>query len=136
MSTLWLDLRFSIRFLAKNALFSAIAVLTLALGIGANSAIFTVVNAVLLKPLPYSQPDRLAMVWMDNRRMGLKEDLTSYPNYQDWKAGATSFASMCGFSPTRLTVLGSEEAERLNGQRVDSAFFDVLGVAPQMGRAF
>src|ERR1044071_2063659 len=98
MSNLWLDLRFSIRFLAKNALFSVIAALTLALGIGANSAIFTVVNAVLLKPLPYLQPDRLAMVWMDNRRLGLKEDLSSFANYLDWKAGAGSFASMCGFT--------------------------------------
>jgi putative ABC transport system permease protein len=136
MSTLWLDLRFSFRFLTKNALFSAIAALTLALGIGANSAIFTVVNAVLLKPLPYAEPNRLAMVWLDNRRLGLKEDLTSYANYQDWKSGASSFAQMSGFAPTRVTVLSAEEAERLFAHRVEPDFFEVLGVRPRMGRAF
>ena len=79
MSTLWQDSRFALRFLANNATFAAVAALTLALGIGANSAIFTVVNAVLLKPLPYREPDRLAMIWLDNRRLGLKEDADGAP---------------------------------------------------------
>jgi putative ABC transport system permease protein len=136
MATLWQDLRFSIRFLAKNAMFAAVAALTLALGIGANSAIFTVVNAVLLKPLPYAQPDRLAMVWLDNHRMGLKEDLTSFPNYLDWKQGSPSFSQMAGFSDQSVTVIGAEESERLLGALVEASFFDVMGVAPQLGRGF
>ena len=94
MSTLWQDLRFSIRLLSKNATFALVAAMTLALGIGANSAIFSVVNAVLLKPLPYPATDRLAMVWLDNHRLGLKEDPTSYPNFVDWKKAATSFSEL------------------------------------------
>jgi len=136
VSTLWQDLRFALRFLAKNATFAAVAALTLALGIGANSAIFTVVNAVLLKPLPYREPDRLAMVWLDNRRLGLKEDLTSFPNYVDWKAGSPSFEQMAGFTDARLILTGIDEPERLTGARVEANFFDVMGVSPQMGRAF
>jgi len=136
VSTLWQDLRFALRFLAKNATFAAVAALTLALGIGANSAIFTVVNAVLLKPLPYREPDRLAMIWLDNRRLGLKEDLTSYPNYQDWKAGSPSFASMAAFTDDRSTLSEVDEPERVDGARIEANFFEVMGVAPQKGRVF
>jgi len=136
VSTLWQDLRFALRFLAKNATFAAVAALTLALGIGANSAIFTVVNAVLLKPLPYREPDRLATIWLDNRRLGLKEDLTSYPNFQDWKAGSPSFASMAAFTDDRSTISGIDEPERVDGALVEANFFEVMGVAPQKGRVF
>src|SRR6185295_16639418 len=130
------DLRFALRFLAKNATFAAVAALTLALGIGANTAIFTVVNAVLLKPLPYHEPDRLATIWLDNRRMGLKEDLTSYANYQDWKAGSPSFASMTAYTENRSTLSGVDEPERVDGALVEANLFEVMGVAPQKGRVF
>jgi putative ABC transport system permease protein len=98
LGDIWQDLGYAVRRLRGERGVMTAAVLTLALGIGANSAIFTVVNAVLLKPLPYHEPDRLAMIWLDNRRIGLKEDLTSYPNYQDWKAGSPSFAAMAAFT--------------------------------------
>jgi hypothetical protein len=136
MSTLWQDLRFSIRLLSKNATFALVAALTLALGIGANSAIFSVVNAVLLKPLPYPQPDRLAMVWLDNHRLGLKEDLTSYPNFVDWKKAATSFSEFAPFTDTAVSLTGVDEPERLRGALVCGQFFTVMGVPPRVGRTF
>ena len=79
------DLRYALRLMAGNHGFTLLAALAMALGIGANTAIFSVVNGVLLRRLPYHDPDRLTMVWMDNRRLNLQEDLTSYPNYEDWK---------------------------------------------------
>jgi putative ABC transport system permease protein len=136
MATLWLDLRFGFRLLLKNATFALVAALTLALGIGANTAIFSVVNAVLLKPLPYPQPDRLAMVWLDNRRLGLKEDLTSYPNFGDWKKAGASFADMAPFTESSATLTGVDEPERLRGALVPAGFFGIIGVAPQAGRQF
>ena len=136
MATLWLDLRFGFRLLLKNATFALVAALTLALGIGANTAIFSVVNAVLLKPLPYPQPDRLAMVWLDNRRLGLKEDLTSYPNFADWKKAGASFADMAPFTESSATLTGVDEPERLRGALVPAGFFGIMGVAPQAGRQF
>ncbi|MGH9855903.1 MAG: ABC transporter permease, partial [Blastocatellia bacterium] len=98
IADLWQDLRFGARMLRKNPGFTLIAVLTLALGIGANTAIFSVVNAVLLKPLPYAEPDRLAMLWTENPKQGIHEEGTSYPTFLDWRTQSQSFAEMaiCG----------------------------------------
>ncbi len=85
METLLQDFRFGLRMLATHPAFALVALIALALGIGASTAIFSVVNGVLLRPLPYPEPEQLAMVWLDNRRQGIREDITSWPNYTDWR---------------------------------------------------
>jgi hypothetical protein len=92
------DMRHGFRQLRLNPAFAALAVATLALGIGANTALFSVVHAILLKPLPYREPERLARVWMDNRRLQMREDWASWLNYQDYKRLGTSFEQMAAFS--------------------------------------
>jgi putative ABC transport system permease protein len=130
------DLRYGIRLLIKNPGFSAIAVLTLALGIGGNTAIFSVVNAVLLRPLPYPNPEQLAMVWMDNRKQGVHDDITSYPNFVDYKQQNQSFQDLAGFANYRPNLTGDGEPEELTGAVVTANFFSVLGVSPVIGRGF
>jgi predicted permease len=129
------DLRYALRMLRSKPGFTIVAVATLALGIGANTAIFSAIDAVLLRPLPYPNPDRLAMLWMDNRRLGLHEDLTSYPNYEDWKKNRV-FADMAGFRPGDGILSGQEEPVRVRAALVNWNFFPVLGVSPAIGRAF
>jgi predicted permease len=129
------DLRYAFRMLRSKPGFTIVAVATLALGIGANTAIFSAIDAVLLRPLPYPNPDRLAMLWMDNRRLGLHEDLTSYPNYEDWKKNRV-FADMAGFVPVDAVLSGQEEPLRVKGALVNWNFFSVLGVSPAIGRSF
>jgi putative ABC transport system permease protein len=135
LETLLQDLRYAFRTLRDKPGFTFVAVATLALGIGANTAIFSAINAVLLRPLPYKNPDRLAMLWMDNRRLGLHEDLTSYPNYEDWKK-STVFEDMAGFVPGDAIITSLEEPARVITAYVNWNFFGVLGVAPAMGRTF
>ena len=102
------DVIYALRSIAKMPLFFAVATVTLALGIGANAAIFTVVNAVLLRPLPYPQPDRLMMVWTYNPRQGFDKDVGTYPNFEDWRRASTSFERMSAYFGASVT---------LNGQR-------------------
>jgi putative ABC transport system permease protein len=130
------DLRYAFRQLRLNPGFATTVVLTLALGIGANVALFSVVRNVLLKPLPYRDPERLARVWMDNRRLQMREDWASYPNYQDYKRLGTSFESMAAFTEPQLNLIGDGEPERLRGVNAEAALFDVLGVRPLQGRLF
>jgi putative ABC transport system permease protein len=127
------DLRYAVRMMAKSPAVTALAILAMALGIGANTAIFSVVNAVLLRQLPYRDPDRLCMVWMDNRRLGLKEDLTSYPNFQDWRQ-SQSFEDMAGYTMTARVLVGDGEPERVLGAAIPSNFLPLLGVTPILGR--
>jgi predicted permease len=129
------DLRYAFRMLRSKPGFTIVAVATLALGIGANSAIFSAIDAVLLRPLPYPNPDRLAMLWMDNRRLGLHEDLTSYPNYEDWKKNRV-FSDMAGFVPVEAILSGQEEPIRIRFAVVNWNLFAVLGVSPSIGRTF
>jgi putative ABC transport system permease protein len=134
MRTLWRDLRFGARMLLKKPGFSLIVLLTLGLGIGANTAIFSVVNAVLLRALPYPQPERLVVLTEKTRqgqRMGV-----AYPNYQDWRERAQSFTEMAGFRGALLNLTGVEKPARLNGRQVNWNFFRMLGVQPQLGRLF
>ena len=135
IETILQDLKYAARALRAKPGFTLIAVATLALGIGANTAIFSAINAVLLRPLPYKNPDRLAMLWLDNRRLGLHEDLTSYPNYEDWKK-STTFQDMAGFVPGDGIVTSLDEPVRLISSYVNWNFFSVLGVSPAMGRTF
>src|SRR6516164_4994813 len=101
-TSLLADLRYGLRQLRRNPGFASTAVLTLTLGIGANVALFSVVRNVLLKPLPYREPERLVRVWMDNRRLQMREDWASYLNYQDYKRLGTSFESMAAFTDSTL----------------------------------
>ena len=137
MKTLLQDLRYGLRVLWKTPGFTAVAVLALALGIGANTAIFSVVNGVLLRPLPFAEPERLVMVWMDNRVLELREDLGSYPNYVSWRDESQAFEHLAAFSnanPTLTTEGG--EPERLQGVNATANFFNVLRAQPIAGRAF
>ena len=137
MRTLFKDLRYGLRVLWKAPGFTAVAVLALALGIGANTAIFSVVNGVLLRPLPFAEPERLVMVWMDNRVLGLREDLNSYPNYVSWRDGSKAFehlAAFSGASPTLTSERG--EPERLTGVSATANLFNVLRAQPALGRVF
>ena len=135
LGTLGKDIRFAFRSLAKNRGVTAIAVLSLALGIGANTAIFSAIHAVLLQPLPYKDPERLAYLWMDNRRLGLHEDLTSYPNFEDWKKNR-SFEDLAAFVSIDSILSGLEEPARVRATMVTANLFSILGVPPALGRGF
>ena len=135
METILQDLRYAARALLKSPGFTAVAVLTLALGIGANSAVFTVVNSVLLRPLPYAQPDRLVILWESNPPDGRGTNVVSPANYLAWKARATSFADLAAFTWSQITFTG-DDPEQVSGRAVTPTFFDLIGVAPVRGRAF
>ncbi|MGH9815260.1 MAG: ABC transporter permease [Candidatus Acidiferrales bacterium] len=136
MERFWQDVKYGARMLAKSPGFSVVAVLTLALGIGANTAIFSVTNAVLFRPLPYAEPDRITLVWMDNRPMGMKEDITSWPNYTDWRDRNRSFEHMAGVRSGASNLTGVHEPQRIQLARTTANFFDVMGMVPAFGRAF
>ena len=104
ISTSLRDSRHALRMLRQSLGFTAVAILTFALGIGANSAVFSVFNGVLLRPLPYPDSDGITMVWMDNRRQGIKEDVTSYPTFRDWRDQNASYAYMAGVTEAALSV--------------------------------
>ena len=130
-------LRFALRQLRKSPAFTAAAVLTMALGIGANTSIFTVVHAVLLKPLPYQKPEDLVMVWQDMRAKGGPPNEWATPgNLADWRAETGTFASIASIRSSGLALTGAGEAEVLRGEQVTQGYFDVLGVQPEKGRAF
>ena len=130
------DVKYGFRHLRRQPAFSAVAVLTLALGIGATTAIFSVANGLLLRPLPYPQADRLVMVWMDNSRIGLREDWHSYPDYDDYRTRNSTFQDIAIFNGTSRTLAGAGEPERLQGAHGSPNLFTVLGVPPFRGRTF
>ena len=130
------DVKYGFRRLRRQPAFTAVAVLTLALGIGATTAIFSVANGLLLRPLPYPQADRLAMVWMDNSRIGLREDWFSYPDYDDYRTRNTTFRDLAIFNITSRTFAGAGEPERVQGAHGSPNLFTVLGVPPFRGRTF
>src|SRR5258705_7810683 len=105
------DVRYGFRQLRLNPGFACTAVLTLALGIGANIALFSVVRSVLFKPLAYRDPERLVRVWMDNRRLRMREDWASYLNYQDYKRLGTSFESFAAFTEPALNLISDGEPD-------------------------
>ena len=128
------DVRFALRMLRKNLGFTAVAVITLALGIGANTAIFSVVNAVLLRPLPYPDPDRLVFVWETNKDGRLQS--AAYLNLQEWRQETRSFAGLTGMVAQSVNLTGDGEPIRVRGGFVNDSFFRVVGVQPRMGRVF
>jgi predicted permease len=130
------DIRFALRMLAKNPAFTAIAVLALALGIGANSAIFSVVDAVLLRPLPFKNPSQLVMLWENAAHLGFPRDTPSPANFLDWQKEATSFTGMAAMLERSFNLTGVGEPERLEGRRVSANLFQLLGVSARLGRTF
>jgi putative ABC transport system permease protein len=136
MSGLVQDLRYALRRLCKNPGFATVAVLTLALGIGANTAIFSVVNAVLLKPLPYPNAGQLVMLWEQNPHRGWFENIISGENFLDWQKQNQVFAGMAAFESNFFNITGNQQAEEVAGERVSANLFSVLGVRPFRGRLF
>ncbi len=135
MQTLWQDLRYGARMLLKKPGFTLIAVFTLALGIGANTAIFSVVNAVLLRPLPYPEPERLMMVNATDLARGYANIGVNLPDFREWRVRNRSFESMAAFSVDNYNISGTEEPERVAGAVASADFFRTMGVNPSQGRA-
>jgi putative ABC transport system permease protein len=135
MQTLWNDLRYGARMLLKKPGFTLIAVITLALGIGANTAIFSVIHTVLLRPLPFPESDRL-VVLAGKGKESLLGGTVAYPDYEDWRARAQSFEDMACFLNTGLNLTGVDPPVALPSRRVSWNFFPMLGVRPQLGRLF
>src|SRR5262245_5397936 len=137
MSILWQDLRYGARMSLKNPGFSLIAALTLALGIGANTAIFSVVNAVLLKPLPFSEPERLVMVWNRGAEAaGGDRTPLAVADLIDWRAQNRSFAEIGAYQNLMYNYTGGDSPERIQAAGVTANFFSILGTQAQLGRAF
>jgi putative ABC transport system permease protein len=136
MSNLWQDARYGVRMLRKNAGFTVVIVLTLALGIGANTAIFSVVNAVLLQPLPYKDSGQLVQVWEKNPKKGFPQFSVSPANFMDWKEQSHSFAQMAAIQGGDYTLTGIGEPSRLHGVDVSTNLFSLLETQVQLGRDF
>src|SRR6185295_12170000 len=128
------DISYGLRMLLAKPSFTIIAVLALALGIGVNSAIFSVVNGVLLKPMAYKEPDKLVRIW--EKWGGFDQGSISYPNFKDWRERNQSFEKMAAYRWTGFNLTGGDQPERLSGRQVSSELLDVLGVAPVFGRNF
>jgi putative ABC transport system permease protein len=136
METLIKDIRYGVRGLLKRPGFTAIALITLALGIGANTAIFSVVNAVLLRPLPFRDPDNLVIVWEDATFAGFPRNTPAPANYVDWKTQNQSFADMAASHESSFNLTGDGEPERVAAYSVNYNFFPLFGVQPLLGRNF
>jgi putative ABC transport system permease protein len=136
MDSLIKDIRYGIRGLLKRPGFTAIAVITLALGIGANTAIFSLVNAVLLRPLPYNNADRLVMVWEDASYAGFPKNTPAPANFVDWRSQNQSFEGMAAITTRSFNLTGEGEPEKLEANTATANFFSLLGVQPMLGRGF
>src|ERR1700734_937268 len=136
MGTMLQDVRYGVRMLLKNPGFTIIAVLTLALGIGANTAIFSVVNAELLRPLPFRDSGRLARVATTNTRTHSYGGSVSFPDFADWQAQNQGFEKMTAYTGSTFTLTGLEKPAHLEGASVSAETFELLGVKPELGRTF
>lgn len=134
MKNLVQDLRYAVRMLAKSPVFTAIAILTLALGIGGNTAIFSVVNAVLLRPLPYQNPEQLVV--LSEKSPQFEEMSVGYLNYEDWRAQNHSFAEMAAFRHESFNLSDSGTAEHVQARQASAGLLTLLGVHPLLGRDF
>lgn len=135
MGNLINDIRYAVRVLLKRPGFSAIAILTLALGIGANSAIFTVVNGVLLRPLPFTEPQELITAWGDRENSDAIQ-VISLPDLRDWQAQTQTLSALAAHTSSGALIYTGDEPERIVGQAVSAEMFDVLKITPVMGHAF
>src|SRR4051794_7624185 len=134
------NIRHSLRSLVSQPLFSAVVIITCALGIGANSAVFSVINAVLLRPLPFHQPSDLVALFPYDQRQGsgitVEEGAASYPDFADWRAQNRVFERIAVYTNESLTLTSGQEAVQLQGEAVSADLFALLGVQPFLGRAF
>ncbi|MBI3405039.1 MAG: ABC transporter permease [Acidobacteria bacterium] len=136
MTSLWNDIRFAVRLLTKNRGFTVVVILVLALGIGANSAIFTVVNSVLLRALPYPDADQLVYVFTTSPTFGPGQWPASWEDYREWRNTSQSFDQLAATRAENFSVSDADEAERISGARVTANLPQLLRVKPQLGRAF
>jgi putative ABC transport system permease protein len=136
MEKLLADVRYAIRTLLKRPVFTAVAVITLALGIGANTAIFSVVNAVLLEPLPYERPGELVLLWSRHAPSGADERSVSFPDFFDWKEQSGAFEWIAATRAVAFNLTDGSDPERVNGARVSANLLSTLGVRPAFGRDF
>ena len=134
METLLQDMRYALRTLRRSRGFAAVAVITLALGIGANTAMFSIVNAVLLRPVPYPEPQRLLKLYTSMPQF--REASVSYPNFLDWQRRSRSFDVMAAYRHDSFNLTGQANPERLRGEMASSSIFAVLGIRPIIGRTF
>jgi putative ABC transport system permease protein len=135
LETLWQDLRYGLRMLRKNPGFTVVAVLTLALGIGANTAIFSVANAALLRPLPCKNPERLAALWATSLEIGSRGQASPL-DFVSWRMETQSFAAMAALRPGSVNLTERGEPVELQSGQISSGFFEMLGIAPELGRSF
>src|SRR5262245_17298970 len=133
MDIFWKDLRYAIVGLIKNPSFSTTAVLVLALGVGASTVMFSVVNSVLLRPLPYADAERIVAVWEDATAVGFPKNTPAPANFLDWQSQNTVFSRMSALASTTAIITGGEP-EEVMAQRVTADFFPILEVSPQIGR--
>src|SRR5262245_15788895 len=136
MSQLWQDLRYATRSLSRVPGFSLIAILTLALGIGANTAIFSVVNGVVLKPLPYPRPEQLVMITSQFPTMGFEQFWVSAPEYLEFRERNRSFQEVGAYVTSAVNIGSSTRPARVASAQVTGTMFSVLGVTPRFGRTF
>jgi predicted permease len=134
--SVWQDLRYGLRMLLKKPGFTTVAVLTLVIGVGANTTIFSIVNAVLLRRLPYREPDRLVKVIFSNPGVGLRDIPASIPEYEDLKTRSNVFEDVCGIGGGSVNLTGGSQPERLDFVAVLPNYFSMLGATPQIGRLF
>ncbi len=135
MESLIQDVRFALRTMMKKPGFTAVAVIIMALGIGANTAIFSLVRAVLLRPLPFKDPERLVMVWEDATKYNFPKNTPAPADYMDWKTRNDVFEEMAAYYPRSFNLVGDGQPEKVYAFRVTGEFFHVLGVEPALGRA-
>ena len=140
-SFMWLDdvardLRHALRTLRRSPAFTAAAAATLALAIGANTAMFSVLNAVLLRPLPYRSPEQLAMVWVENPAQNLREGRSALWDVEQWRTQSQSFADMATFDAVSRTLTGADGAEQIVGASISPNLLSLLGAHPAQGRSF
>ena len=136
MQKLLQDLRYTLRLLAKDPGFCSIAIITLALGIGANTAIFSVVNAALLRPLPYREPGRLVYVWSAEKARGIDRSTVSIPDLLDWRQQNSVFDGVTGWWSGSYNLSGGNEPQQVDGWTVSPNFFHVFGAQAALGRTF
>ena len=137
MTTLLQDLRYGLRTLRKSPAFTVIALFTLALGIGANTAIFSIVNAVMLKPLPFPDSDKLVFMTSAFEKQGVSRNFaTSYADFLDWRTTAQSFTAMASYHQDSFTLAGMDQPLHVSGETVSGDFFSILGTQPLLGRGF
>src|SRR6185503_12283913 len=136
MGTSFQDLRYALRMLLKKPAFTVVAVMTLALGIGANSTIFSFVNGILLRPLPFQNPEQLMMLDETASKRGISSMGVSFPNFADWREQNHVFEDIAAYQGDTYTVVDGGEPEQISGARVSAGMFEILGVSPTLGRTF